>query len=58
MRMHELYGAGTTPLAAYEPKCDDLLVDSEVLAPRLLAKRLRAWRDTWRQALAVERGLT
>jgi CRISPR-associated exonuclease Cas4 len=36
-RMHELYGAGTTPLAAYEPKCDGCSLIARCL-PRLLAK--------------------
>jgi hypothetical protein len=35
--MHELYRAGTTPLAAYEPKCDGCSLRSTCL-PRLLAK--------------------
>ena len=36
-RMHELSGAGTTPLAAYEPKCDGCSLIARCL-PRLLAK--------------------
>jgi CRISPR-associated exonuclease Cas4 len=36
-RMHELYRAGTTPLAAYEPKCDGCSLIARCL-PRLLAK--------------------
>jgi len=37
-RMHELYAVGTTPLAAYEPKCDSCSLLARCL-PRLLAKR-------------------
>lgn len=36
-RMHELYRAGTTPLAVYEPKCDGCSLIARCL-PRLLAK--------------------
>jgi CRISPR-associated exonuclease Cas4 len=36
-RMHELYRAGATPLAAYEPKCDGCSLMARCL-PRLLAK--------------------
>jgi CRISPR-associated exonuclease Cas4 len=36
-RMHELYQAGTTPSAAYEPKCEGCSLMARCL-PRLLAK--------------------
>ncbi len=36
-RMHELYRVGTTPIAAYEPKCDGCSLIARCL-PRLLAK--------------------
>jgi CRISPR-associated exonuclease Cas4 len=36
-RMHQLYRAGMTPLAAYEPKCDGCSLIARCL-PRLLAK--------------------
>jgi len=37
VRMHELYAAGTTPLAAYEAKCDSCSLIARCL-PRLFAK--------------------
>ena len=36
-RMHELYSTGTTPLAAYAPKCEGCSLMARCL-PRLLAK--------------------
>jgi CRISPR-associated exonuclease Cas4 len=36
-RMHELHRGGTTPLAAYQPKCEGCSLMARCL-PRLLAK--------------------